>query len=295
MEVSNALERSFYLFQYKTVRDTHALPVEYYHTHRGIEILYVYEGNGHAILEDRFYEIAPRTLLIFKPFQLHYIHMDRTSKYVTTLLKVRPTFLEQCAHVLPHCHDLISSFLNQKRSRQIFQLNEEHQASLDERYRNLDGILRTSPRYLHNEAVILFLLNFFIDFIANIMPAAQAGRPVKPLRSAQSIYEVLKWIDAHYKKQLTLDQIAEELHYSPNYLSKLFRRQTGISIPEYLTEKRLEQARILLHTHQSVEEISKETGFNSPSYFIRVFKKKFGVTPHQYRLSLSQMYPSPNE
>jgi len=37
MEVSKALERSFYLFQYKTVRDTHALPVEYYHTHRGIE------------------------------------------------------------------------------------------------------------------------------------------------------------------------------------------------------------------------------------------------------------------
>lgn len=206
-------------------------------------------------------------------------------------MKVRPAFMEQCALFLPHCHDLISGFLNQNVSQQIFQLDESHHVQLDERFRNLDGILRTSPRHLHEEAVILFLLNFFVDFISNIMPAAQAGQPAKPLRSTLSIYEVLKWIDAHYKNPLTVDQIAEELHFSTNYLSKIFRRQTGKSIPEYLTEKRLEQARILLNSHLlSVEEISKETGFNSPSYFIRVFKKKYGTTPHQYRLNTNQMY-----
>ncbi|MDF2713862.1 MAG: AraC family transcriptional regulator [Paenibacillus sp.] len=291
MIVAKALEQDLYFFRYLSTRDESSEPVYYFHTHQGIEILYVYEGSGHVILDDRFYAVNPRTLIIFKPFQLHCIRMDIPPKYTCSLFKVKPSFLDQCAHFLPRCHDMISGFINHNESRQIFQLNDAQHVQLDDRFRNLFETLRTSPLNMHEEAVILFVLNFFVDLTIKIMPNANAGQPIKPFRTTQRVGEVLKWIDANYKEQFKLDKLAEDLHYSASYMSKLFRRQTGKSIPEYVTEKRLEQARILLHTQTlSVEEISEQTGFNSPSYFIRTFKNKYGVPPHQYRLNVSKMY-----
>lgn len=288
------LENDLYYFHYLSMRDECSEPVYYFHTHQGIEILYVYEGSGHIILDDRFYVVQPRTLIIFKPFQLHYIHVDIPPKYVTSLIKVKPTFLEQCAHFLPRCHDMISGFLNDSGSRQIFQLNESQHAQIHERFRSLNETLSTNIHHVHEEAVILFLLSFFIDLTTSIMPNAAAGQPIKPLRTTQRVGEVLKWIDAHYKEPYSIDKLAEDLHFSANYMSKLFRQQTGKSISEYIMEKRLEQARVLLLAGQlSVEEISEETGFNSPSYFIRMFKNRYGVPPHQYRLNASKTYFMP--
>src|SRR5690625_2172035 len=122
MQIGNALEDQFYTFLYKHTRNTSSLPVEYFHLHRGIEVLYVYEGSGHVILDDRSYTVGPRTLLIYKPFQLHYFHMNNTSKYTCTVFKVKPNFLDQCEHFLPQCHNMIANFLNDKESEQIFQL-----------------------------------------------------------------------------------------------------------------------------------------------------------------------------
>ncbi|MBD2865490.1 helix-turn-helix transcriptional regulator [Paenibacillus oceani] len=286
-------EHSHFLFQYKTTRDEFPQSVEYFHTHQQIEILYVYEGSGHVILDDRFYAVSPRTLLLFKPFQLHYIHMDIPPKYSSTLFKVSPAFMDRCALYFPRCFDMVSDFLNRSDRRQIFRLNGSQHDQLEERFRSLDGVLRASPRNLHEEAVILFALHFFIDFMTQMAPTADAGKPIKPLRKSQRVNEVLKWVDAHYKERFTLEKLADDLHFSATYISKLFRQQIGKSISEYVTEKRLEQARILLQTESlSVEEIGEETGFNSPSYFIRMFKQKFGVPPHQYRLNAAQMYAS---
>jgi AraC-like DNA-binding protein len=294
MIVARALENELYFFEYLSTRDEMSESAYYFHTHQGIEILYVYEGSGQVILDDRFYAVHPRTLLIFKPFQLHYIRMDVPPKYTCSLIKVKPIFMEQCASVFPQCHDLISGFLNDDGSSQIFGLNEAQHAQLHEKFRNLNEILQTSgSRQLHEEAVILFLFTFFVNLVTTVMPNAEAGKPVKPLRTTQHIGGILKWIDAHYKERYTLDRLAEELHFSVSYMSKLFRRQTGKSIHEYITEKRLDQARLLLHTPKSVEAISEETGFHSPSHFIRTFKAKYGVPPHQYRLGAAERYIPP--
>lgn len=289
-----ALENDFYFFRYLSTRDEYSEPVYYFHTHQGIEILYVYEGSGHVIVEDRFYAVRPRTLMIFKPFQVHYLHMDIPPQYTCSLIKVKPTFVDSCASILPRCHELITGFLSDSDCPQLFELNERQHTALHERFRSLNETLMADAHQVHEEAVILFFLSFFVDLTTTILPNAAAGQPVKPLLRTQRIGEVLKWIDAHYKEPYSLDKLAEDLHFSVNYMSKLFRRQTGKSISEYITEKRLEQARMLLLAGQlSVEEISEETGFNSPSYFIRTFKGRYGTPPHQYRLNASKTYFMP--
>lgn len=287
------VESEPYYFGYKSTRQINALPIEHFHFHSGLEVLYIYEGIGQVVLEDRLYSIAPHTLIFFKPYQLHYLRMSQISKYTCTLLKVNSTLIESSLTQFPYCQSLVSRFLNEPNYQQVFQLDASRSNLVEAQLHHLNEMLQTDQQKLRVEAVIVFILQLFMSFITNILPASLENQGIKPLRTNQTIHEILKWINIHYKQPYTVNQIAEELYLSANYMSKLFRQQIGKSIPEFITEKRLEQARSLLHNDRlSIEEISKASGFNSSSYFIRVFKSKHGITPHRYRLNLSEIYPA---
>ena len=83
---------------------------------------------------------------------------------------------------------------------------------------------------------------------------------------------------------LGLDKVAKETHFSRSYVSKLFRENTGSSFCEYLTSLRLSKACEMLHsTDSSVLDVSLACGFQNVSYFIQVFKKRYGMTPLVFR------------
>lgn len=80
--------------------------------------------------------------------------------------------------------------------------------------------------------------------------------------------------------------MAEKLHYSPNYLSDQLREMTGKSALEHIQLKLIEISKErLLSDTSSINEIAYQLGFEYPQYFSRLFKKKVGVTPNQYRLN----------
>jgi AraC-like DNA-binding protein/mannose-6-phosphate isomerase-like protein (cupin superfamily) len=91
--------------------------------------------------------------------------------------------------------------------------------------------------------------------------------------------------------QLGVDSIAAELRCSPNYLSKLFHRQVGERVVEYINRIRMQNAiEALRQTPLSVKEIASACGFNDPNYFARVFRKTTGQSPgdlrkHQHQLA----------
>jgi YesN/AraC family two-component response regulator len=96
----------------------------------------------------------------------------------------------------------------------------------------------------------------------------------------------MQWIEEHYMEPFDLGQLSDELHLSKSYVSRVFKRETGSSLTEYLTIRRIRQASQLLQmTNKPIEFIGESVGFGSVSYFIQLFKKMIGTTPHQYRLS----------
>lgn len=99
------------------------------------------------------------------------------------------------------------------------------------------------------------------------------------------VQKIKKYIDHNYEQPITIETLASECFLSPNYLSKAFRRQVGLSPRHYLTQKRLEEARKLLcSTKLTIQEISARTGFGDVNYFIRQFKVNYGDTPQKYRI-----------
>lgn len=91
-------------------------------------------------------------------------------------------------------------------------------------------------------------------------------------------------VDIDISKSLTLQYFADMLSVNKCYLSDLFRKETGMTITEYVTRRRIERAAdMLMMTQQSVHMIGEEVGIHDVHYFSRLFKKYMGMTPSKYR------------
>ncbi len=87
-----------------------------------------------------------------------------------------------------------------------------------------------------------------------------------------------------YHVDICLDTLCKQFGRSRSHISHLFKRRSGVSVREYCRNLCLEDAKsLLLMSDRSVTEIAYDTGFRDPSYFIRCFKGKFGISPHQFR------------
>lgn len=83
---------------------------------------------------------------------------------------------------------------------------------------------------------------------------------------------------------LSIPALARQFHYHPNYLSQIFRAETGMTMTRYLNAVRLEKAgTLLLNSDLHIDMIAAECGFNDEKYFMKAFKRSYGVTPTEYR------------
>ena len=102
--------------------------------------------------------------------------------------------------------------------------------------------------------------------------------------SVDAVTHIKEYIDAHYTEDITLDELAQIIGYSKNYLCRLFREQTGDTINTYLNNVRINAAaNLLVETKLDVAEISEMVGYNNVFHFIKTFKKFIGVPPGNYR------------
>lgn len=102
--------------------------------------------------------------------------------------------------------------------------------------------------------------------------------------SKSKLERVEDFIQARLLQPITLEDMASVAGYSPSRFLLLFRNATGSSPHQYIMRKRLERAHdLLLHTRLSIGEIASDCGFADQSHFIRLFKRRTGLTPQQFR------------
>ena len=100
------------------------------------------------------------------------------------------------------------------------------------------------------------------------------------------VNELIGYIDAHCTEAITLDTLADYTHYSVSYITRIFRRYTGETLVQYLTDKRILSAKQLLGEDIPLSEIAERTGFQDYSYFYKCFLKSEGIKPSEFRRQL---------
>jgi two-component system, response regulator YesN len=99
--------------------------------------------------------------------------------------------------------------------------------------------------------------------------------------------KAIQYITANIDQNIAREDIANEVYLNPDYLSRIFKRETGYSISEYIVNERMNISKELLEkTDMSVSSVATYVGYSNFSYFAKLFKKNLGLTPVEYRLKV---------
>ena len=101
---------------------------------------------------------------------------------------------------------------------------------------------------------------------------------------SKNICLATEYINSHYMEQISLEQVAAHVNLNPEYFSRAFKAEVGQTFVNYLTDIRLRHSvRLLENTALRVQDIAQQVGYYNASYFSTTFKKKYGMSPYEYR------------
>jgi YesN/AraC family two-component response regulator len=128
------------------------------------------------------------------------------------------------------------------------------------------------------------LILFFISDSEKMKGRTNKYYPIYSENSHWAIQEIENYIIRYYDKDISLSQMANLYFLNEQYLCRLFKKKKGINFSDYVNRIRLDKAKQLLASSDNkIINISMQLGFNNVSYFNRLFKKYFGLTPSQYK------------
>ncbi|MDO4322710.1 MAG: response regulator [Lachnospiraceae bacterium] len=124
------------------------------------------------------------------------------------------------------------------------------------------------------------IIDFFLQNIDEMLEGLQEKSP----DDSANIQKIKRLVEKEYMHDINLSYVAEQIHLAPAYVSYIFKKETGQTLIKYITEVRMEKARMLLEEgNLKIIQIAKNCGYENQSYFNRAFKNYFGQSPKQYK------------
>lgn len=252
------------------------------HWHEELEIIYIKKGRGQIMVDLENHPVSAGTLVLILPRQLHAIgqYEDFSMEYENIIF--HPDILlskksDDCSSDF-----LLPLFTNMISLPTLITPDLPNYEKIAKCIDEADEICKTYPKAFQF-AIKSQLFSFF--FLLFSTCANMAILP-KNKRSLDKMKQIMKYIECNYMEKITIADIASEIGVSSSHFMKFFKNTMGTSFIDYLNEYRLAMAsRLLLSSDASVLDVANEVGFDNLSYFNRLFKKKFGLAPTNYRKS----------
>jgi YesN/AraC family two-component response regulator len=110
-----------------------------------------------------------------------------------------------------------------------------------------------------------------------------ASSPTSPQGNV-SFNKIVEWTRIHAEEPVTVTDLAQKFNYNKDYISRLFKQNTGMRPLEFIHSIRINKAKELIsRTDMSIKQVAAEAGYTDEKYFMRLFKKMVNMTPSQYR------------
>lgn len=264
-----------------------AFPVES-HWHYFVEILYILEGTAWVTCNQRTYILNSGEMIFLPPQAVHAIYTTTPQPLRYTVLKFDSNRMNLSADYLPKISFIFRTALREERLPITFAQKDFEDFSLtyffEQCVKECEQKQYGYDSYLTSNICLLIIKMLRLWRNSGYYPDDEAIEKDEDY----SIHDILMYIDEHSHEKLVVEKLAEMCHMSYSYFAKTFHKLYGQSCKEYIEFIRLNKAEnLLLFTNEDLNYISTETGFSDCSHLIRVFKRKYGVTPKQYRMKYS--------
>lgn len=252
------------------------------HKHDFFELLYVYEGEFTQQIESTKILMHTGDFCLIPPQVYHSLDVCNYS-IVLNILIPKSKFKSIIFNELQGNNILSTFFIGNTYSRNINDYIIFH-TNGDIKIQNiiLDMCLESINKEAHYNHMLntnlLLLLGLLIRNYVNTCDLPI----IKKKKDSQNL-ELIQYIENNYKA-LTLQNLADKFHYSPQHISNRLKQITGMSFTDYLLEKRMQVAsNLLINTNIKIKSISKDIGYKNQEHFIRTFRKYYGISPSTYR------------
>ena len=248
----------------------------FFHSHDFYEIYFFVTGNASIYIEEYDYQMTPGTVVIMPPGRMHRaVHHSPTAYYERMYINItRKTLLDMGSDAFSLLGILDECIAQNKL---CMRLNEKTFASFCQTITEIidDSIGHIPYKMLINQNKLSILLIQLCKLLRDTEEQTNT-------RSSQRVANVIAYINEHLTDDLSLDSISSHFFISKYHLLREFKNYTNNTIHQYITAKRIIQAKLLLQGECAPMNTYMQCGFHEYSSFYRAFKKETNMSPHRY-------------
>jgi len=239
-----------------------------FHKHEYYEIMYFYEANAKMYIEEKIYTIEPGDVIVTRTNEQHRLQQKDSSACRRLILTIYPEFF-----IANDCQEYEAPFLDHSKER-ISKISADKV-----KYSGLHDALMRYKEYSTNHTVknvdtflralvieILFLTNRCFDYVENDC-------------MKESMKPIIRYIDANYYRDISLEQLCNLFYISKSHLCRAFRESTGMTIYQYIQKRRLIRVRDFSRAGVSMNVALAKSGFHNYTAYYRAYKKEYGKSP----------------
>ncbi|HIW84350.1 MAG TPA: AraC family transcriptional regulator [Candidatus Dorea gallistercoris] len=273
-EKKGYLESQFRLFH---LTDQETREIEY-HYHDFDKITIFIKGHVTYVVEGRSYELKPYDIVLVKHNDLHRLTADDRELYERIIVYISPSFIEAYK-----TSDYDLSFCFQKAYEEgsnVLRIPSPDKSPLFHAITRLEQSF-TDDGYASG----LYRQLLFLEFMVHLNRAARRNRLefLDKEKNGSKVSAILQYINENLSGDLRIDQIAETFYISKYHMMRLFKQETGHTLGNYISKKRLLLAKELILSGLSPDQACFQCGYRDYSTFFRAYRKLFGHSPQEGR------------
>ena len=232
------------------------------HYHSLYEIYYLEQGICRYLIDDELFELLVGDVVFIPKGAIH----------KTSYEDMHSRLLVNCSEEYVKGAEIKKAFVyrNKKYSAKIY------------------AVLKDIEReYLHSDRFSTELIKGYMQQILSIVYRTQNEFQNTRVQNKYAV-RALDYLSENFTSEITLGGLAQKLSVSPEHLSRIFKKETGLGFNEYLSLLRLKKAEsvLKLNDNRSISEVAFSCGFNDSNYFCEKFKAVYGMSPLKFKKSL---------
>lgn len=247
-----------------------------FHNHDGYEIFLLLRGDLNLYVEQAGAQVERGNVVLIKPYDFHRRYIVKGDSYERIVINIKDTYMEKL------CSDqtnLAACFYNKPADKvNILKLNEQQILDFMLSAQRLSQELESDEygsgimvdTYIKQILVMINRISNNTNYVGinNIMPSL--------------VSNTIAYIEQNITNGITLNALSEHFHHNGTYISRTFKKTTGISLNKYIVQKRINMSQKYMCAGYRPYDACYLSGFNDYSNFSRTFKKQTGLSPKEF-------------